>query len=286
MQKRDNTSAKKSKEVKSKALNTTLFLNVEASVQNISSSKAICSFCGAESLAASSSWICEHCECINSEASKLFSDDPKFKLVLSALSSSDVDKLSQTLQDYERLANVSQDNRFFYALGFLYMRLSDLYLSNLRYDRKDFMYENTLLRYNATSAESRAKLFLFKAAKHGDSVESIFTSFIAYIKLGRLKDAKRVLELLSSIRIPRVQSLIKYASIIFYIESKDYDSVIKSAGELINERCCTANVAYYLAYALYKTRKYEKALRILKILSSIMSNSKATALKDSIEARK
>jgi len=239
-----------------------------------SSKKALCSFCGRESIASSGTWICEHCECVNEPSTAVFGSNPSLKEIQSKLDTYKLDEFSQALASYEAFAKSAQDNRFAYVVGFLYMRLSDFYLSNLDYNRKDFMYENTLLRRNAAKAESKAKLFLFKASKPGTTPESIFTSFMALLKLGRLRDASSMLAELNALNNKESMPLADYASMLFSIENGAYADAMQSINKLIKENLFIENVAYYQAFILYKVKRYRESMSILEKLLKVGFSNK------------
>ncbi len=256
------------------------------------SAKAImCGYCGNENYSDSDLWVCSHCE--NPNQASLITISLNDPVLMGAIASTN--KLLQqnyvrgALAEYEKVTKNYADPGFIYYYALLHIQASNYEVSQIRYDRKGFMEENATHRSAASDFASKARRLLFKTAvvcqknMAEDQKNPLlpFVLFMASVKLGNLRTAKRAVEQLSQLESPL---LLKYADMLYNMELGKYDIAASRALEMTKKGFMSINAFYYISLALLKVGRIDMAQTLLGAYGKYVQNNSVNALAGAIAA--
>ena len=260
-------------------------INVNAYVRGIASlsnaKRQACGYCGNENAAASNVWVCAYCESANflSTLSLKQSDEALMGALSNAIGAMIDDDYEAAAAEYDKIAVRSPDPQTLYGQAVFYFAYSNNEVASIRYDRPGFMEENAMHREKASAMHSKALRILSKVSylcdksakeAHMDAALG-FTFFMASVKMGDLKTARRAIDI---IEVYGNTFLGSYARMVFGAELGQYADVVVHAQELLKADNFSPNAYYYTAWALFKYGRANDARRMFRALEGqIQSNS-------------
>jgi tetratricopeptide (TPR) repeat protein len=192
-------------------------------------------------------------------------------------------KFDDVMKIYDGIETTSKEPGFPYAHGLALVAYSNQVTSMIEYNRKGFMEENIVYRDKAAALYSTARLKFNRAISLSDTNlwngeranEMLYTSFLAQIKLGKLKAAQFAIE---SIKNLGDVYLWAYSDMIMAVALEKYEEALKHALGLTEEKHFSANAYYYIAFCLFKKRQYKDAEMVASKLSGIVSTAALSSL--------
>jgi ribosomal protein L37AE/L43A len=283
--KTDNT---KTRKAKAPNINARRYAALVGSIGQLN--RVACPYCANDTFTANPGayWICSHCESAIYGPS-VASNRGNAQAVSAINAMMEKGDYKTAAAEYEKIAKTTGGVVYWYRTGLIYFECSNAEISQIRYDRRGFMEENSTHRDNAALATSRAKLMFYKAVR---MCEDSFDQGVAdpqvafaYVMLGAKVDNLRYIKKgISVLKIYNVSALVEYASMILGTATKNYDEILLHAANLLTVGMFTVNAFYYMSWALFKKRRPEDALLILHKLSQFVHTPSVNALIKEIES--
>ncbi len=270
------------------SVNVNQYVNIIDKLGTVS--RTMCVYCGNNNVPSGDMWLCAYCENANSGSmSSIKLKDTSLvnslSIVTTAIAKND---FKTAIIEYDKIITRYGEPGYMYNYGLLHFQFSNFLVGAIRYDRKGFMEENSILREQASIVASTAKKILNRAAfmcktdmstGKGNDL-TMYTMFIISIKLRKMKTARKAIELLNQLGN---QYLTTYSEMVFNAEAGRYPELVNYATELVKKGQLSINAFYYIAWALFKDRKYADSKRILDALNKQLQNETIIALSNELE---
>jgi hypothetical protein len=251
---------------------------------------AMCIYCGNENVAATDPWICAFCE--NAIYAGVAEAALKNKALMKGLESIngyvENNDYKSAADGYNAIIEKNGMPQYLYAAALVNIAYSNDDVAKIRYDRHGFMEENAELRIEASKLMSNAKLLLNRAifrvaSMSGTSMtpDLAFTAFMCAIKSGNLRAARTYSDYLKG-----VQHLSDYAGMVMSAELGNFDDLYLYANKLLGNKTFVPGAAYYIAWGLFKQRRYNESSKLLEKLLPVAGSRSAAALLKDIERAK
>ena len=252
------------------------------------SRSVMCRTCGSHTPIYGNEGICYNCEnLIVTERDSLIMGDELARMLDSYNKKIMDGDYADAISEYESLLKKYDMPQYLYMNGINYLKYSNYKVSQIRYDRAGFMEENSDYKKESIDLFSQARLFFNKtitAAKQSlpekdiASDSALYLIFLSYMKLDDFRGGEYYLKKLMNLN----NFLSDYSEIIFDSAIENYDSILKKCDLMLKKGEFTFTLFYYVAFALFKKRRYKKAQNILAALSKIIPNSSIDTLLDEI----
>ena len=264
-----------------------LIRNMKASVTELQ-----CTYCGMETVSVGEISICSNCESIiHASRRMLLTRNPDLVKRLDGISKGIKSKdFESAIAIYDEMREGGGEPALLYAEALAYIGYSNYEISKISYDREGFMEENITHRSRGSELISTSKLLLTEAVglavreiekeKGNASLNLEYSLFLAQLKLGLVRGAGYTL---SNLRKMTGAYVSEYANLVFDASVGRYDDVIKNAGSMIKSTHISANVFYYIAFALFKKGDMEDSERMLEELGPLMKSENVGSLLQEIE---
>ncbi len=255
-------------------------------------SAMMCIFCGNDNTAYVDPWICAFCESTvyNAIASAAAKDKTLMKSIESINGYVENGEYKPAADLYATIVEKNGNPQYLYAAALLDIAHSNDEVARIRYDRHGFMEENAEHRIEASRLMSNAKLLFNRAIFRIKGLagtaqitpDMAFTAFMSSIKSGNLRAAKTYMEYLTA-----VHQLNDYANMVMSAELGRFDDLYRYADKLLDKNVFMAGALYYVAWGMFKQKRYRESERILNALSQVVrSKSVAALLKDIDDTKK
>lgn len=248
-----------------------------------------CNYCGADTLIVGRAGICSCCELpIASDTAAVHGGaqaQPDIAKVKELVEANDYDGAANA---YDALYKESKDPAYLYAEALLRIRQSNAQISGIRYDRRGFMEENAIMRDNAAKFASAARGLLNDAIsacsiyldEERPPISALYLSFICHIKLSNLREASVLAE-----RINGIDGYLgAYSRMLLEINLLEPGPALKDAELLLKPDSFSINALFYIAMALFDTKRYGESKAVIEMLQQHMQNGQTMALANEIDA--
>ncbi|MDE1868720.1 MAG: hypothetical protein KGH60_02020 [Candidatus Micrarchaeota archaeon] len=250
----------------------------------------MCEYCGKETFAVHDMAMCTGCESLVHLTRKVVQlKNPGLAGSLDTINRLvEAGEHEKAAQIYEKLYADTKDPQLLYAEALLYTKYSNYETSMISYDKQGFMDENIALRDSSLKQVSASKKLLAKLIyiargnvdKNIISINTLYSLFLAQLKFGDVRGAKRSLEMLSNLNNDYVHT---YASMVFENAMGNYDSVIKNAEALLTQNSFSINAAYYLAFAWFKKGRIGDAKKLINAAQGYLGSDTTESLVQDME---
>lgn len=194
---------------------------------------------------------------------------------------------ANAISEYESLLKKYNMPQYLYMNGINYLKYSNYKISQIKYDRLGFMEENSDYKKESIDLFSQAGLFFNKTISTAKQLlqekdtalyGTLYLIFLSYMKLDDLRGGNYYLEKLKNLN----DFVFDYSEIIFDSAIENYDGVLKKSDLMIKKGEIPFTLFYYVAFALFKKRKYKNAQNLLAALHEIIPNSNIGTLLEEI----
>ncbi|MGC9190687.1 MAG: hypothetical protein ACP5FR_02115 [Candidatus Micrarchaeia archaeon] len=247
-----------------------------------------CTHCGAMTASLGNMAICSRCEAIaqqapiKSEATELLKS--KLDDIRASINSHQYDK---AIAGYEELFTSTKDPLYLYVEALAYIEHSNDEIAMVDYNKPGFMEENSLHKANSIALFSKAKELLAKSSsmlladmKNGVSTQNLYHFFLVNMKFG---DTAAVNSASEAIGKSADKYMHTYTLMRLSISKGNYEKALIQSESLLKANWQPVVVLYYVAYALFKRRDFDKAYEILKYIEPQIESGRASALLREIE---
>ncbi|MEM0200843.1 MAG: hypothetical protein QXD23_00350 [Candidatus Micrarchaeaceae archaeon] len=224
---------------------------------------AVCNNCASKILIPNNLGICTVCELVvikegNNSQANLFE---KITPLINK------DSVTQAYTALNALSKESTTPSISYVFGIFYSILSDYAYTNLNYNGKGFMEENSANKYLSLDLTSKSKEFFFRTLKQISKIEQkgsdiIYLEFITNIKLKRMFYALNSLKVLNQNKTGEIYN--NYANMVYAVESKR-----KDAEYFVKPLLNTSPILFfYISKILAQKKNLKEAIKILEYINS------------------